>query len=144
VQSVDLMPSVLKLAGLPVPAGVQGQDVFSASGPALAEENFEGNVLRSLRSVQDGSVLKLIEANPGNPRGLRPVEMYRVDRDAREQNDLAAREPAVVERTRTQLRAQQLRAAQGRAAQRSVALDLDATRVERLRALGYAGGDKPH
>ena len=49
---------------------------------ALAEENFEGNILSSVRA--DG--FKYIRANEGNPRGLQPEELYNVAADPGEQS----------------------------------------------------------
>ncbi|MEY4582921.1 MAG: hypothetical protein RL701_7624, partial [Pseudomonadota bacterium] len=142
VQSVDLMPSLLRLAGVPVPAGVQGQDLFSGHDNVFAEESHEGNVLTALRWLRAGSALKLIHANKGNPRGLPETELYQVDRDPLELVDLASEEPELMQLTEQALRAQQEAAEQGRAARRSVNLADDTAAAERLRALGYAGGSK--
>ncbi|HEX7478050.1 MAG TPA: sulfatase-like hydrolase/transferase [Polyangiales bacterium] len=143
VQSVDLMPSVLKLAGVEVPKGVQGHDAFVGDDSVLAEESHEGNVLRSLRTTRAGTQLKLITANENNPRGLSPVELYRVDQDPREQLNLAKDQPDVVAVTQKALDEQEQNAAQGRATQRTVDVNADAAAAQKLRALGYAGGDKP-
>ena len=143
VQSIDLLPTLLQLADLPLPAGVQGHDVFTGHDSVFAEESHEGNVLRSLRMSRAGTTLKLITANPDNPRGLSPVELYRIDQDALEQVDLAGDEPALVELTRRALDSSAKNAAEGRASPRSVDLANDANAAARLRALGYAGGDKP-
>jgi arylsulfatase A-like enzyme/uncharacterized membrane protein YbhN (UPF0104 family) len=143
VQSIDLMPTLLALADLPNPTGVQGQHLFVGHDSVFAEESHEGNVLRSLRVARAGTTLKLITANPQNPRGLAPVELYRVDQDAREQVDLAADQPEVVTLTHKELESAAKNAELGRATQRRVDLANDANAAARLRALGYAGGDKP-
>jgi arylsulfatase A-like enzyme/uncharacterized membrane protein YbhN (UPF0104 family) len=142
VQSIDLMPSLLRIAGLEVPAGVQGQDILNPHAGVFAEESHEGNVLRSLRMQRAGSTLKLIEANAGNPRGLAPAELYQVDQDPLEQVNLVDERPELLELSRRALQTEADNAAQGRATQKSVDIAKDATAVERLRALGYAGGDK--
>lgn len=142
VQSIDLMPSVLKLASSSTPKGVQGQDLFTGADRAFAEESHEGNVLRALRMKRGGSELKLITANEGNPRGLAPTEMYRVDQDPREKLNVADEDPLLTKFVHGELETQEKHAAEGRAAQRSVDVNADAASQEKLRALGYAGGDK--
>ena len=142
VQSIDLMPSLLKLAALPVPEGVQGQDLFNPHDSVFAEESHEGNVLRALRLQRGGSALKLIEANPGNPRGLAPRELYQVDQDPGEQVNLVDERPELLQLSQQALETEASHAAEGRATQKSVNIPADSTVAERLRALGYAGGEK--
>jgi arylsulfatase A-like enzyme/uncharacterized membrane protein YbhN (UPF0104 family) len=142
VQSIDLMPTLLGLAGVPVPAGVQGHELFRDNPSVFAEESLEGNVLKALRLKRAGSQVKLISANPDNPRGRKPFELYRVDQDPSEKVDLASGEPDLLEFTRDALRDQAAGAARGRATARKVDVDVDTRNVERLRALGYAGGDQ--
>jgi len=144
VQSIDIMPTLLKQAGLPVPEGVQGQDLFSNHDSVFAEESHEGNVLSALRQMRAGTALKLIRANPGNPRRLPPVELFQLDRDALEQVNVAGEEPELLRVTDASLRDQAEAAAQGRAVQRGVDVAADDSGIERLRALGYAGADKAH
>jgi arylsulfatase A-like enzyme/uncharacterized membrane protein YbhN (UPF0104 family) len=143
VQSIDLMPTLLQRAGIPIPPGVQGHDLFAGTDAVFAEESHEGNVLHSLRLARAGTTLKLITANPDNPRGLLPRELYRVDQDPLEKVNLAEDEPALVTFAHKALDEHAKNAALGRAAQRSVDLANDANAAARLRALGYAGGDKP-
>jgi arylsulfatase A-like enzyme/uncharacterized membrane protein YbhN (UPF0104 family) len=144
VQSIDLMPTLLKRAGVAIPPGVQGRDVFAGNSEVFAEESHEGNVLRALRIDRGGAQLKLITANPGNPRGLAPREFYRMDQDPAEKVNLAEDEPALVEFTRKALDQHEEDAAKGRASQQSVDVGNDPNAAARLRALGYAGGDKPN
>ncbi|HKU41511.1 MAG TPA: sulfatase-like hydrolase/transferase [Polyangiales bacterium] len=144
VQSIDLMPTLLKRAGVALPAGVQGREIFAGNTEVFAEESHEGNVLRALRIDRGGAQLKLITANPNNPRGLAEREFYRVDQDPGERVNLAAEEPALVEFTRKALDQHETDASQGRASQQSVDIASDENAAARLRALGYAGGDKPN
>jgi arylsulfatase A-like enzyme/uncharacterized membrane protein YbhN (UPF0104 family) len=141
VQSIDIMPSLLRIAKQPIPEGVQGQDLWNAHDNVFAEESHEGNVLRALRLQRAGSALKVIEANAGNPRGLAPTELYQVDQDPGEQVNLFEDRPELLRLTQQSLQTEADNAAQGRATQKSVNIATDATAVERLRALGYAGGD---
>jgi arylsulfatase A-like enzyme len=89
VQSVDLMPSVLAQVGLDVPEGVQGGSLDRGTTSVYAEESHEGNVLESVRERLDFEELKLIMANADNPRGLEPVELYRMADDPGEQANVA-------------------------------------------------------
>jgi len=98
---LDVAPTLMAAARLVPPPEFQGLDLFGSttptdSFPLYAEEDLEGNVLASLRL----GPWKIITANPGNPRGLKPVELYNLERDAAERNDVAASEP---ERTRQML-----------------------------------------
>jgi arylsulfatase A-like enzyme len=141
VQSIDIMPTLLKLVGVPVPQGVQGQDMFDPHDNVFAEESHEGNILRALRMQRAGSTLKLIEANAGNPRGLSPRELYQVDQDPLEQVNLVDERPQLLQLSQQALQTEADNAARGRATQKSVNIGGDATVAERLRALGYAGGE---
>ena len=138
VQHVDLMPTVLHLAGVDVPEGVQGHDAFDRAvrrDEVFAEESHEGNVLRSLRLQRGGSELKLLTANEGNPRGLATSELYRVDADRHEQVNLAAELPWETAHVRERLTTFGTRAQQGRVDSQQVAMTADECR--RLAALGY-------
>ena len=139
VQSIDLMPTIIKHAGLKVPAGVQGSDITSDAGQVFAEESHEGNVLRALRMRRQGTELKLIEANRGNPRGLAPVELYEMDRDPKEQHNMAGQLPDVLKVTQERIARAQKDAREGRAQAATVNVAADDAAVERLKALGYGG-----
>jgi uncharacterized protein (TIRG00374 family) len=138
VESVDIMPTLLARAKLAVPESVQGVDLFRGKEQAFAEESHEGNVLRSLRMQKDGAELKLILANPGNPRGLKEKELYRVDRDAKELDDLAARDTSALAHGEATLSEVEKQAKVGALKARSVDVSMDAAAQERLKALGYA------
>ncbi len=140
VQHVDVMPTLLHLNGVEVPNGVQGHNVFDAEqarDEVLAEESHEGNVLASLRARRAGAEYKIITANANNPRGLAPVELYRIDQDPREQVSLATELPEVRRHHEQQLAAAHANASHGAA--RAEEVVVGAGEEERLRALGYAG-----
>jgi arylsulfatase A-like enzyme len=141
VESVDIMPSILRRAGVAIPEGVQGKDLMKAADSTFAEEDHEGNVLRAMRVKRGASELKIIEANEGNPRGLEPLELYRTDQDPGELVSLAHEEPAVLNLVATQLDQRGKVAQKGAVQDQSVNLASDASAVEKLRALGYAGGE---
>ena len=97
----------------------------------FAEEDLEGNVLQSVRTPD----WKLITANPGNPRGLQPEELYDLESDPGEQKSLVASDARMLEELRAALGRSYLeaRAHAGAGAQ----TDVDSVTKDRLRALGY-------
>ncbi len=137
VESIDLMPTLLSYLGLPIPEQVQGGSLFEGKREALAEEDHQGNRLRALRVMDGTEEHKLIEANPGNPRGLAAVELYRLDTDPGEEENLAGAEApraqALADRLETRL-------AQAREGKRE-AVEVDLAESDeakaRLKALGY-------
>ncbi|HVZ36364.1 MAG TPA: sulfatase-like hydrolase/transferase, partial [Polyangiaceae bacterium] len=107
VESVDIVPTLVGLQKLTVPESVQGVDLFRGKEQTFAEESHEGNVLKSTRVQEGGAEWKMIRANAGNPRGLKEHELYRLDRDPTERDDLAAKEQAALaprRRARARLR----------------------------------------
>ncbi len=139
VQSIDVMPTLLRESGVRVPEGVQGGDLFQGNERLFAEESQEGNVLRAVRQRRGTDELKLITANEGNPRGLAPTELYRVDVDPREEEDLAEREPGLLEQARASLAAASAEAVAG--AVRGQAVELDEAELRQGCALGYIQGE---
>lgn len=116
---------------------------------ALAEENFEGNILSSVRA--DG--FKYIRANKAcfdaakndeerkrcSPRGLQPEELYNVAADPGEQDDLAGKNGKVQSDMSGLLRSE-LEAALAVKVESQTA-EITADDCERMRALGYIEGD---
>jgi arylsulfatase A-like enzyme len=90
-RTIDIAPTLMSAAGLPIPEPFLGIDLFAGrvTEPLLAEQDFEGNRLTSLR-VDDW---KLAVANPGNPRGLPPTELFDLGADPGETRNLATSEP---------------------------------------------------
>ncbi len=111
VRSLDIAPTLMAAAGLPIPGEFTGHDLFGAAPvpaePLFAEEELEGNVLAAVRS----GPWKIITANVDNPRGLTPVELFNLEQDPGEHHNLAASEAA---RTQEMLRLlAQMQAAHG-------------------------------
>ncbi|HEX2485454.1 MAG TPA: sulfatase-like hydrolase/transferase, partial [Myxococcota bacterium] len=135
---IDVAPTLLARAGAPIPPAMQGVDLaVPYAGRAdkdrlhFAEEDHEGNVLRALRT----SSWKLIEANPGNPRGLPTAELFHVAADPGERANLHASEPARSAELRLHLDGQQKLAEAHRLG--SGQATLTAAEKEALQALGY-------
>jgi choline-sulfatase len=135
VESIDVMPTLLEQAGVKTPAGVQGKSLFADGSQVFAEENLEGNRLESLRYREKGAELKVITANPGNPRGLKPLELYRVDTDPGELNDLSSSHRKQAEAGKRDLQRYAASAEKGAVERRSVQMTEE--QKERLRRLGY-------
>ncbi len=137
VRHLDIAPTLLAVAGVPIPEEMQGR-VLELAAPdgdgaaaVFSEQDFEGNVIRSVRTAQ----WKLIEANEGNPRGLPPEQLFRVAEDPGEQRSLyetqrneAARLAASMDDLAREA-AKYARAAEQRG--------IDGAMEQRLKALGY-------
>ena len=135
--SLDIAPTVLAAASLKAPEAMQGHALPLDGGAApgrqsvFAEEDLEGNVLQAVRTPQ----WKLITANPGNPRGLAPEELYELARDPGEHRDVTRTATAEAEMMRAELGRSVLQArAHAGASEQGGG---DAATQERLRALGY-------
>lgn len=134
-QSVDVMPTLLAELGLPIPPGIQGGNFFEGTERVYAEESHEGNVLESLRHVQGGQERKLITANTGNPRGLELEELYAVDVDRDEKDNLAEQRKDELARMRAELVKSSKAAKEGATdAQRAT---INAELANQLESLGY-------
>lgn len=127
VRSVDVLPSVLELLGLPIPAGLAGESLLPALAgarpfppTAFAEELAHGYGLFALR--REG--WKWIRA-PGHE------ELYRLDRDPRERAPLPDPVPE-------DLRAEARSFAERYPLRRRSEVELDEALLDNLKALGYA------
>jgi arylsulfatase A-like enzyme/uncharacterized membrane protein YbhN (UPF0104 family) len=137
---IDVMPTLLARAGIPAPEALQGIDLATDASQraekdriSLAEEDHEGNVLRSLRTAE----WKLIEANPGNPRGLAPQEIFHVIVDPGERQNLIGEQAEQARMLRVHADASQ-EFARSRALNGGGAATLSDAQQEALKALGYA------
>lgn len=156
VQTLDLMPTVLELAGLEIPAAAQGQSLV----PWMREDTAAGDVPAGFRrrpaftekaqhltgaSPQDAesmafSILvddwKLVH-HVERPDDRPEFELFRPSADPLDQVDLASQHPDVVQRLAEQLTAWRQQAAAARLADDGLAEDLSPEEMERLRSLGY-------
>ena len=136
VRAVDLMPTVLEIAGLPVPAGLDGQSLAPLitgrstrePGPAYLE-SYHPRLwwgARELLGLRTGRWLFI--------RSPRP-ELYDVDKDPKETTNLAAAQPEELARLGARLDAQK-----GAADPLAGRATTDPETAGRLRALGYVSG----
>jgi len=137
VASIDVAPTILRSAGVAIPKEMQGVPLpLDGSAPpsrlsVFAEEDLEGNVLQAVRTPS----WKLITANPGNPRGLAPEELYDLSSDPGETRELSGRDRGKLEEMRAALGAKYLEAKAFAGAGADTEVD-DVTK-DRLKALGY-------
>jgi hypothetical protein len=132
------MPTLVSLQKLTVPESAQGSDLFRGKEQTFAEESHEGNVLRSTRVQDSKGAWKLIHANAGNPRGLAERELYKVDVDKKELDNLASKEQAALAQRERELDEASKLARTGALKARDVDLSMDQAAQDRLKALGYA------
>jgi arylsulfatase A-like enzyme/Tfp pilus assembly protein PilF len=130
-RTADLLPTLLGRLGLVIPVGLDGSDLLAGAQPreAYAETHYPVTFGWSpLRSFRIGG-FKLIDA----PR----PELFNLQVDPREEQDLATQRPEEVERLRLAIRALRERGRPPSAA------TLDSAAEERLRALGYVASAAP-
>jgi arylsulfatase A-like enzyme len=135
VRLVDLLPTILEYAGVPIPEHVHGMSLL----PLLQRQATPPPVVVSVWNTGEAQALrdnewKLLRRKWPEPQR----ELYRVDRDPHEKRDLAAGAPDVVLRLEQQLDEILLRdqAFQARLAAGEKVFPGEET-VEQLRALGY-------
>jgi arylsulfatase A-like enzyme len=133
-RSLDIAPTILDAVGLEIPSAMMGRSLWSETEPpdfVFAEEDHEGNVLRSLRTLTD----KLILANPDNPRGLPVTALFDLESDPGEQDNLAGHAPETVDEMTAWLNGVEALARSN--AVQAEAAELDPDIEEQLRNLGY-------
>ncbi len=137
VSSLDVAPTIIAGAGVAVPQTMVGKPLgLGADAPAprdhsFAESDLEGNSVQAYRS----GGMKVIHANPGNPRGLPEHQLFDVASDPGEQKDLIATQTDVANKLTADMTALQSHAES--IAVESTGTSIDAASEERLRALGY-------
>lgn len=144
-RSVDIMPTILDLAGLPLPEGIEGSTLVPDIGAGSAKDRicFFETLYGKLENdngvtrlgIQDGNwklVLNRLE-NPATGRGKEFIELYNLAADPDELNNLAAASVADRDRLRDLLGKFLKEHPPGRA---NVMAPDDATR-RKLKALGY-------
>jgi arylsulfatase A-like enzyme len=136
---IDVAPTLLRQAGAAVPVAMQGIDLATlpaARAPAdrvvFSEENHEGNVLRSVRTKR----WKWIEANAGNPRGLAERELFEVETDPGEQQNVVDREPGTAAQMTRQAAELEAAAKAGKVGAAKAA-KVSREECEQLKQLGY-------
>jgi len=150
VQLIDVMPTLIDLAGLHPPAGMQGRSLVPAlregAAAALPERPAISEKFARTGAVgadESGAVAlfsggwKLI-ANESPAPGKPPYELYDHRADPLDATDVAAQHPDVVQRMAKELGAWRAMASAARLKPDSAAgAAMSPEELERLRALGY-------
>ncbi|MCX6639839.1 MAG: sulfatase [bacterium] len=136
-RSIDITPTALDIAGLDKPEAMRGIGLFQPdlqmtyTPSAFSEADHEGNVVRMLRVGQ----WKYIQTNPENPRKQPPQQLFNLEVDPGEQNNLVTADPARAKEMQALLQSQYQEILAAR--EQGAKSDLDRDTQERLRALGY-------
>jgi arylsulfatase A-like enzyme len=151
VGTIDVMPTLLELGGLRVPAEAQGQSLVPlllaapgsparawAGRPAITEKLLskdEHHDSESFAIMADGwKLVRNVIRAPGMPE----VELYDFEKDPLDQHDLSAQHPEVVRKLSAEMDAWKKQAEARRVKpDAEAARALSAEELERLRALGY-------
>jgi arylsulfatase A-like enzyme len=142
VQQIDLLPTLLGLAGLEVPGPIHGRDLsarwrepsptHSASPLLFSEQRFDVTDKYSVRADRWKLIFNRDEKSLW--RAGAHVELYDLDRDPAEQENVASSFPIVAKFLLQRL--ESFRAAQPKSVAGS-AVTLTPREIEQLRALGY-------
>lgn len=139
VSSVDIVPTVLDLVGLPIPPHVQGVSLAQCLDGAPVPVREIPIYAESLQAATFGcsSLSSVVEGSWKYIRAPR-AELYDLGRDAGEVSDLSAQEPIVAQRLRERLEAlvRKLEAS----AQTGDRPAADPDTLKQLESLGYVGG----
>jgi len=135
--NLDIAPTIVAAAGAGIPSNMQGQPLpFTAAVPigreqVFSEEDFEGNVLQSVRT----EAWKLVTANPGNPRGLDEIAVYDVAGDPQETRNVRDEQAGRLQELQAALgrNVVEARSQQGQGEE----TEIDSVTRDRLKALGY-------
>ncbi len=134
---VDVAPTILQIAGIAIPPEMQGQSLVSAlqsekvnERPIYSETDYPHRAFKwsSLRALRTEKYLAIEAPKP---------ELYDQTADPKTLKNLAPSSPAVTDT----LLAQVEKFREQTAADLAVAAKLDPDQAEKLRALGYVGGD---
>lgn len=142
VRLVDLMPTLLELAGIPGPERSDGSSLVSLARGAEEGER-QALLVGHLQHVGPGLWCGLRSNDWKYIRGPDGTEeLYLLGKDPCEQEDVASRQPRAVEAARSGLEAV-VGDRCGAAAAESVPSDLDPEVARRLQALGYLQAPTP-
>jgi len=163
VRSIDIAPTITAALNLKADPSWEGQNLFSEAARlamtnpqpnsqdcqslrehpmdriVIAENNFEGNILSSIRLKG----FKYILANKDNNRNLAPEELYDISADAKEQTNLVGTQKQICEQ-KIDIQTTLLKTVLGEAintalqsAASSTGVQLDEATIQKMRALGY-------
>jgi arylsulfatase A-like enzyme len=147
VRTLDLMPTLFELFGVPSEPGVEGRSLLpllrgadTEPRPIVLDSTLYGHDKVALRTERHKLILDR------NPAAERRLELYDWVADPREQHELSSAEPELAERLRMELEARLAAyAEQAKDLRPGELIDLTPAKqdeiLEQLEALGYGGGD---
>lgn len=136
-RQVDIAPTITSLLGLEADASWEGRDLLgdtAAPTHTFASQNHQGQILESARQ-NHSQAMKLIQANPDNPRGLAESELYELGADSKELLPIQDTQPIVVQTLENEIKLHHERSKQGGANRQKKEMKLEDE--AELRALGY-------
>ncbi|MEM8934527.1 MAG: sulfatase, partial [Acidobacteriota bacterium] len=144
VQNLDILPTLLDLSGLPIPERAQGRSLVPVlrgestgrTPPAFTEQHARPrpDEWNMLGVVENG--WKLVW-NIDPPEGVTEYELYHVENDPLDQNDLAAEHPERVAEMAETARRWRIWAEAQKLDEAAAQAEMSAEELEQLRALGY-------
>ncbi len=160
VETIDLMPTILELSRLPLPAGIQGQSFLPllagppASGVAHAAIGWRERPALTEKAVtlepvgapppQDTESYAIVSGgfklihNTKRPAGSPEFELYDHRHDTLDKSDVADQHPEIVAKLAKQIAAWQTRAESERLKPDAASTEkMSPEQLDRLRALGY-------
>ncbi len=142
VENVDVMPTILDLAGVPVPERAHGESLVPLieggsvrPRPAFVEQHASNPERYSSFAVVKGRWKLVWNVDP--PAGVAEYELYDHQADPLDLDDVAADHPEVVETLAAELESWHTWADEQRLDPAAVEAELSAEELERLRSLGY-------
>jgi choline-sulfatase len=150
VENVDIWPTILDLLGLPPLEGVDGRSLVPlmlGTGGATTDDENQDPVFSHMDRTwgrQQDTARPMVSVTDGRYRLIYPLtppgtkELYDTERDPGEQTNIAGDEPAIVERLTAAVDAYLARPAASWGGAEEV--EIDAMRLDQLRALGYLAG----
>jgi arylsulfatase A-like enzyme len=148
VSSVDVAPTILDIVGIPRPSEMEGRSLlglmigekrFARYGEPIHLDQFSARSDNRLEGVIADGSWKYVRTDRSATRNIEkfgPEELFHLESDPWEQYNLIEREPAVLDRLRSDVDAFSKRVGK-KAIQRSKAEDVDSETLEQLKALGY-------
>jgi arylsulfatase A-like enzyme/Tfp pilus assembly protein PilF len=143
VRTLDIMPTMLDLAGLPAPGIAQGRSLARAvlEGAEPGDEDAYIETQHTLYSYNWQALTGLRTPRWKYVRAPQ-AELYDLDSDPGENTNLAAEERGVLGEMETRLRRIESESGMAPGGQHATRTERDQSVIDKMRALGYLGGGR--